>query len=171
MTIIKPDFDHEFFLVQLKTEDQLKAELDLLVIDSLVPKKENSDVIDLETYLLEIRSKRLRFQRAVDMSIQLRGDYDSRRVWLFENPISPVPSMQLRTHSMDGFNWGSLGPGSAQLSLALCLELFGVHRALKEYQDFKGKYLSTLPQSDFSLDIPIKLPAQQIEVVIESEVK
>ena len=90
------------------------------------------------------------------MTIQLKGEIESGRVWLFEKELLPDSSLTIRTHSPDGFSWGYNGSGPAQLSLALCLELFGREYAEKIYQDFKFWYVGSLPQSDFEIDLQIQ---------------
>lgn len=69
------------------------------------------------------------------MTIQLKGDWESRRVWLFDNEIFPGESQNIRNHSPEGFNWGYSGSGPAQLALAICIELFGPNKAREIYQD------------------------------------
>jgi len=39
--------------------------------------------------------------------------------------LSPGPSLQLKNHSPDGFEWGYQGSGPSQLSLALLLDAIG----------------------------------------------
>lgn len=85
------------------------------------------------------------------MKIQLKGDWQTRRVWLNGKELFPEKSQKVINHSPDGFNWGYGGSGPAQLALAICLELgFKMH-----YQDFKWKYIATLPKSDFDVEIEI----------------
>ena len=48
-----------------------------------------------------------------------------------------IPSLRLRNHSPDGFNWGYGGSGPAQLALAILLDYAGEEIALKYYQTFK----------------------------------
>jgi len=91
------------------------------------------------------------------ITIHLKGDWASRRVWLNGKEIFPGKSQKVRNHSPDGFNWGYGGSGPAQLALAICIELYGEERARKVYQDFKWNYIATLPQSDFDRQIYIQL--------------
>ncbi|HNP94242.1 MAG TPA: hypothetical protein PKJ63_01390 [Cyclobacteriaceae bacterium] len=90
------------------------------------------------------------------MTIQLKGEQESGRVWLFEQELFPEESQKIRNHSPDGFAWGYNGSGPAQLALALCIELFGKEYGLQIYQDFKFWYIGSLPQGDFELDIQIQ---------------
>ena len=83
----------------------------------------------------------------------LKGDFQSREVWLNSKKLSPEASQQIRNHSPDGFMWGYVGSGPAQLALAICVELFGEEAARKIYQDFKFKIIGALPQSDFDTDL------------------
>lgn len=53
--------------------------------------------------------------------------------------FDPGPSQKVRNHSPDGFAWGYLGSGPAQLALALLLDALGEkERAVGLYQDFKS---------------------------------
>jgi len=73
------------------------------------------------------------------MIIKLKGDFETRRVWLNGKELHPKRSQKVWNHSPDGFNWGYGGSGPAQLSLAICLELYGTQYG---YQDFKWNYIS-----------------------------
>lgn len=90
----------------------------------------------------------------------------------------PVPldlRLDLRRHSPDGFNWGYSGSGPAQLALALLAAYFRVRvglnnadamqsadmRALRIYQRFKNRAISTLQQ-----DSPWELSAAQIDAIV-----
>lgn len=83
----------------------------------------------------------------------LKGDFQSRRVWLNGKELSPKRSQKVMNHSPDGFMWGYGGSGPAQLALAICIELFGQAAARKIYQDFKFKLIGGLPQTDFDTDL------------------
>lgn len=50
-------------------------------------------------------------------------------------------------HSPDGFNWGYLGSGPAQLAYALLRKFFGKEWAMVHYQDFKRYLIADLPDS------------------------
>lgn len=57
------------------------------------------------------------------------------------------PSLKIRNHSPDGFNWGYQGSGPAQLSLALLLHcLEDEERAVSLYQTFKQQVVARWPQ-------------------------
>lgn len=69
----------------------------------------------------------------------------------------PLPARHdLRNHSPDGFSWGYLGSGPAQLALAVLAHHFHTigdeHKlanvkALMLYQDFKAELIATLPKA------------------------
>ena len=108
--------------------------------------------------------------------IQLRGEYrfdagDQNHVWLNGEYLDAAPSLAIRSHSPDGFNWGYGGSGPAQLALAICLRLFGRHIAQNIYQDFKRRYIAALPQENFIRDIDISpfLPVVAQEVSCSAE--
>lgn len=53
-------------------------------------------------------------------------------------PLLPFKNQRLVNHSPSGFQWGYLGSGPAQLSLALLLDATGEEAlSLRHYQDFK----------------------------------
>ena len=54
----------------------------------------------------------------------IKGDKRTRQVWIGDKPLSPLKSQSIVNHSPDGFNWGYLGSGPAQLALAILLEVF-----------------------------------------------
>lgn len=54
------------------------------------------------------------------------------------------PRNDLRNHSPDGFQWGYLGSGPAQLSLAILAWELGDQAAMAHYQEFKGLYISRI---------------------------
>lgn len=70
-----------------------------------------------------------------------------------EQPLDPLPSLKLRNHSPDGFNWGYSGSGPAQFALALMLKA-GIPEAvaLERYQDFKRDVIARLPD-EFSMEL------------------
>ena len=52
--------------------------------------------------------------------------------------------LDLRKHSMTGFEWGYSGSGPAQLALAILAFEFGDSFAGKHYQDFKREVIAGL---------------------------
>ncbi|MBT9143819.1 MAG: hypothetical protein DDT29_02231 [Dehalococcoidia bacterium] len=53
-------------------------------------------------------------------------------------PLLPDRSQNIRNHSPNGFDWGYLGSGPAQLALALLLDVTDDEKiSLRHYQDFK----------------------------------
>lgn len=78
----------------------------------------------------------------------LKGDWETRKVYLNDRELSPEKSQARRNHSPDGFAWGYGGSGPAQLALAICLVIgYKGH-----YQNFKRKIISKLPQSNFNIE-------------------
>lgn len=59
-----------------------------------------------------------------------------------KTPLDTKPSYDLYPHSPGYFNWGDLSPASAQLSLAILLDLIGKKPALSFYQLFKFEIIS-----------------------------
>jgi len=64
-----------------------------------------------------------------------------------------APSLALRNHSPDGFEWGHLGSEPAQLALALLLDVTGDPAAAeRHYQDFKRERIATWGGAVCALD-------------------
>ena len=94
------------------------------------------------------------------MEIHLKGNAETGEVWLNGKKLNPKPSQKYDNHSPDGFNWGYGGSGPAQLALAICIKLWGLPKKYERpswnYQDFKWRYITTLPfQEDFDITIDI----------------
>jgi len=87
--------------------------------------------------------------------IELKGDWESKRVFVDNIELLPDESLKVIRHSPDGFNWGYRGSGAAQLALAICLKCFKKDVALKYYEKFKNDWIATRPQGDFAMTIPI----------------
>ena len=88
------------------------------------------------------------------MKIHLQGEWATRQVRLNGRILSPAKSQKVWNHSPDGFNWGYGGSGPAQLALAICLQLYGP-KGKYDHQDFKFKYIATLPQYDFDVELEV----------------
>lgn len=94
--------------------------------------------------------------------LKIKGYWESRKVFIGGEELTPYYSQSLRNHSPDGFNWGYSGSGPAQLALALLIHFSAyslgeqvkkvMEFALCHYQAFKFNVIATLPQSDFELD-------------------
>jgi hypothetical protein len=63
--------------------------------------------------------------------------------------------LQVRNHSPTGFSWGHHGIGSAQLALALLLELTTAEMAVHWYQDVQWHVIAKLPRGDFVVDAQV----------------
>jgi predicted ribonuclease YlaK len=118
-------------------------------------KYEKRQRIEVDWELGRIVSRKRRMKKRYKMTLELKGNMETREVWLFGNKLDPKASLKLVNHSPDGFNWGYAGSGPAQLALAICLEIMGPDKALAIYQDFKFLYITRLPQTDFEVDIQI----------------
>lgn len=94
------------------------------------------------------------------------------RVLRDNQELDPDPSLALRDHSPDGFNWGGTGSGCAQLALALLLDcvgknLTGIYLALELYTYFKEEVVANLP-NHFELpqsEIRAWIKAQEVRVI------
>ncbi|MBA7549682.1 hypothetical protein ES705_42174 [subsurface metagenome] len=67
---------------------------------------------------------------------------DIAKVREYELPLEP--SLKLYSHSPDGFQWGFQGGGSAQLALAILLDLTGEPElSVRLHQEFKRHLIAT----------------------------
>jgi hypothetical protein len=97
--------------------------------------------------------------------MEIRGSWKTKQVWIGGREVRLERSVRVKNHSPDGFSWGDGGNGSAQLALALLLELTHEDLALFWYQDVKGHIVARLAQDDFVID------SQAIVDCIVNEVK
>ena len=88
--------------------------------------------------------------------VKLKGKLQTGEVWINGKPLSPSRSLEVRRHSPTGFSWGYPGSGPAQLALAILLAYLPEHEALALYQDFKFKFIATLPEEDFEKEMDIR---------------
>jgi hypothetical protein len=153
--ILPIDFQTERYMVShFTTESEIRG---LILNDYFVnTDQESPGLLDLDKEVARIMKEIDSYTLPLSpMTITLRGEIEPGRVWLFGNEITPDKSLLFKNHSPSGFSWGYAGSGPAQLSLAICIELFGVHRALEIYQAFKFQYITPIPRADFELDIAI----------------
>lgn len=80
------------------------------------------------------------------ISITIERTATGVKAWLDGQEITVEKSLKYRRHSPAGFEWGFQGSGPAQFSLAICLELYPPIVACKIYQDFKRKFIASLPE-------------------------
>ena len=77
------------------------------------------------------------------MKIQLKGNWTTRQVWLNSKALSPSKSQKIWNHSPDGFNWGYIGSGPAQLALAILYDVTKNREAsVRLHQKFKFDIIS-----------------------------
>lgn len=148
MELDKLDNDSVHWLVSEATEQEAIAEL-----------KSSHTYLDFDydQAMSELIARRKNFNKKYPpMTVQLKGEWKSRKVWLYEQEIFIDESQKLLNKSSE-FAWGYGGSGPSQLALAICIKLFGPDRALKVYKDFKFKYLGNLPQGDFNVDFTVNL--------------
>jgi hypothetical protein len=62
------------------------------------------------------------------------------------------PQLNVRSHSPSGLEWGYMGSGPTQLSLAILVDYLGdVVQAEDLYQDFKTAVVVSLPDKEWTL--------------------
>ena len=68
------------------------------------------------------------------------------------NPRSLPTRLELKSHSPDGFRWGSSGNGAAQLALAILADATGSDDyAVRHHHWFKLEVVSVLPRDAWKL--------------------
>lgn len=83
----------------------------------------------------------------------IKGNWETRQVYINEDQLDPKQSQMVFNHSPDGFNWGYSGSGPAQLALALLLRFTRDDEiAVKYHQAFKDTVIASLPEGDFELN-------------------
>lgn len=97
-----------------------------------------------------------------------RGDTSSEggaQVYVDGTLLALEPSLEVRSHSPTGFEWGYAGSGPSQLALAILLDLFPKSVAQRYYQAFKYKFLVPAPQEGFVIT------SLEIESWLKEEIK
>ena len=83
------------------------------------------------------------------------------------------PQLQVRSHSPTGLEWGYMGSGPAQLSLAILVDHLGnVQQAQDLYQDFKNAVIVNLNHDEWILseeDVEDALDTIRAEHALRSE--
>lgn len=77
------------------------------------------------------------------------GNLSDQQVFVIsEGQVRPLPPRNdLRNHSPDGFSWGYLGSGPAQLSLAILIKVLqDWSRVQPIYHIFKERFIAHIPQ-------------------------
>lgn len=77
--------------------------------------------------------------------ILIKGNVESRNVYIGGRKLLPSLSQKVFNHSPDGFSWGYQGSGPAQLALAILLYYHSREFALMYYQDFKREVIASFP--------------------------
>jgi hypothetical protein len=86
------------------------------------------------------------------MKHTLKGNWETREVWLDGKCLLPERSQRFWNHSPDGFNWGYYGSGPAQLALAVMLE---INNKPNGYQVLKEEVIARLPHNNFEIEFEI----------------
>jgi Family of unknown function (DUF6166) len=88
------------------------------------------------------------------MTITLKGDHQTRRVWVNGELLDSGPSQKVSNDSPEAFDWGNPEAGSAQLALAILLKFTDRRTAVENYQDFKWEIIYELEEDeDFEVEI------------------
>jgi|SRR5271157_457812 len=96
--------------------------------------------------------------------MRIKGDFESRRVWIDGEELLPHESQKVYNHSPDGYNWSYNGSGPSQLALALALKI--CPDIASGYQNLKFNFVSQLPQGDFEIEVS----KEQIKEMLNKEI-
>lgn len=88
-----------------------------------------------------------------------RRDFDGVKVYVVTEKtlggLGRAPLKHVVLHSPDGFEWGYLGSGPADLALAILADFFGDNEAWKAeplHQSFKAAFVAGFAKESWSLD-------------------
>jgi hypothetical protein len=100
-------------------------------------------------------NKSIDYQDLIKMEpLKLKGNYKNRKIWLNDEELNPGDSLKIYNHNPKGFDWGQSDDGSAQLALAVLMELTQNKRiSMILHHIFKNEIISTLPRADFEIEI------------------
>ena len=73
------------------------------------------------------------------------------KVWLDDKLLNLEKSLKTKAHSIYGFGWGNDLRGAAQLSLAICMELYTEELARQVYPDFRAAFLDGINGENFDV--------------------
>src|SRR5262245_48203399 len=103
-------------------------------------------------------------EEITNMIIRLRGDVDTRQVWIDGVPLDPKPSQDSMNLSSK-FAWGYSGFGGMQLSLAILLKFTDELTALENYRFFYWEIICELDPGDFESRVNLSPWLSRKEVV------
>ena len=92
-------------------------------------------------------------EQSASVSDRIRGEWETREVYLAGGRLSPGESLAVARHSAHGFGCGDGGSGVAQLALALLLRATDRASAVAHYHTFKWEVIARLPQADFTMTL------------------
>jgi hypothetical protein len=75
----------------------------------------------------------------------IRDDDGDTEVRFHGKPIDPERSLCIRSHCASHYDWGTVSQATAQLALAMLMELLPVRAAEVLYERFAGEVLRVLP--------------------------
>jgi hypothetical protein len=88
--------------------------------------------------------------------LSLKGDYSNKKIWLNGTELNPELSKEIYIHSESGFDWGNPDDGSAQLALAILMELTNNKKlSMILHHAFKNDYITNLQKDDFDETVNI----------------
>jgi hypothetical protein len=91
------------------------------------------------------------------MTNEIKGEFESGRVWVDGKKLMLVPSLKVFNHSPDGFAWGYASSGPAQLALTVLMVFIDNDSAVRLHQTFKSDALVSLDrESDFTILIDVR---------------
>lgn len=106
----------------------------------------------------------------IPMHVHVYANADSRRVYLDAVELHPAYSQKIHNHSPDGFSWGYMGSGCAQLALAILLQYTSIEVATLTYQMFKEKFVATWNMNS-NVDTTLNLQSIVSDLLVEAQMQ
>lgn len=78
------------------------------------------------------------------------------KAWLDNRYLKLEKSLQVKSHSLQGFRWVDDEKGSLQLALAICLEFYPLVVAKKVYSAFRQAFLTGIKEDGFDLQVNLE---------------
>lgn len=71
------------------------------------------------------------------------------KVWVNDKLLNLEKSLKLKTHDIQGFNWGANQKGGSQLALAICMEIYPESLAMQVHPIFRKTFLEGISGDSF----------------------
>jgi hypothetical protein len=95
-----------------------------------------------------------------DPAVRIRGFRSNShpfqsKAWLGNTLLKLDKSLKLKSHSIQGFNWGDDEKGGLQLAVAICMELYPHDIAKQVYPAFRKAFLAGIHEDGFDITVDL----------------